>query len=124
MHLHDAVQYWENLQAALAHATLLKAAMGMEPDESRKIVDINLNDLPILPDNHPQYERRLETRLRVKTQNRSNRRARYAIAMKQRTDVYTMLYQSAQSNAPMFARELREACDYTRLGCASTKGSA
>ena len=25
VHLHDAVQYWENVQAALAHATLLKA---------------------------------------------------------------------------------------------------
>ena len=53
MHLHDAVQYWESTQAALAHAGLLKAAMGMEPDEASKIVDIDLstsylNSLPII----------------------------------------------------------------------------
>ena len=44
MHLHDAVAYWESTQAALAHAGLLKAAMGMEPDDALKIVDTNLGD--------------------------------------------------------------------------------
>ena len=90
MHLHDAVAYWEAAQGALADAGLLKAAMGMEPDESRKIVDINPNELPVLPPEHPQYYRQLETMLRIKTQNKSNRRQRYAIVMKQRTEVYTI----------------------------------
>ena len=114
MHLHDAVQYWESTQAALAHAGLLKAAMGMEPDEASKIVDIDLDELPELPADHPGYERRLETRLRMRTQNKSNRRQRYAIIMRQRTSVYSMMYSSAEPKAPIFARELREACDYTR----------
>ena len=53
MHLHNAVEYWEGVQAALAHASILKAAMGMEPDESRKIVDIDPSQLPVLPPEHP-----------------------------------------------------------------------
>ena len=116
MHLHDAVAYWENIQAVLAHSGLLKAAMAMEPDDARKIVDVDLGELPVLPQDHPQYYRNLETRLRIKTQNKSNRRQRYAIIMKQRTAVYTMLYKSVEPKAPIFARELREACDYSREG--------
>ena len=46
MHLHDAVQYWESAQAALADAQLLKAAMGMQPDEAEKIVDVDLKEIP------------------------------------------------------------------------------
>ena len=118
MHLHDAVAFWESVQAALANAGLLKAAMGMEPDESRKIVDVDPESLPKLPPDHSQYYRQLETLLRIKTQNKSNRRQRYAIIMQQRTSVYSMMYQSAKPNAPIFARELREACDYTRDGVA------
>ena len=66
MHLHEAVQFWENVQAALAHAMLLKAAMGMEPDEAKQIVDVDLNLLPVLPQDHPQYYRQLETKLCIR----------------------------------------------------------
>ena len=34
--------------------------------------------------------------------------------MKQRTDVYSAFYKSAEPKAPIFARELRELCDYAR----------
>ena len=81
MRLHDAVAYWEGAQAALAHAGLLKSAMGMIPDDASRIVDINPSELPVLPPEHPQYYRQLETLLRIKTQNTSNRRQRYAIIM-------------------------------------------
>ena len=118
MHLYDAVQYWESAQTALAHASLLKAAMGMQPDEAKRIVDVDLSQLPVLTPDHPQYYRQLETKLRIKTQNKSNRIQRYTIIMKQRTDVYTLFYKSAEPRAPIFARELREACDYTRDGLA------
>ena len=118
MHLHDSVSYWEGVQAALAHAGLLKSAMGMDPDDALKIVDVNLDELPALPPGDRDYERRLETRSRIKAQNKSNRRQRYAIIMRQRTEVYTSLYQSVEPKAPIFARELREACDYTRDGIA------
>ena len=60
MHLHDAVAFWEAAQSALADEGLLKAAMGMEPDESRKIVDIDPKALPVLPPEHPQYYRQLD----------------------------------------------------------------
>ena len=52
MRLHDAVQFWESTQAALAHAGLLKAAMGMLPDDAAKIVDVDLEELPELPHDH------------------------------------------------------------------------
>ena len=45
--------------------------------------------------------------LRIQTQNKSNHRQRYAIVMRQRIEVYTMLYASVKPNAPIFARELR-----------------
>ena len=95
--LHDAVQFWESAQAALAHAGLLKAAMGMEPDDAKQIVDLDLNQLHALAPEHPQYYRQVESILRIKTQNKSNRIRRYAIVMKQRTDVYTMFYKSAEA---------------------------
>ena len=76
MHLHDAVQFWESAQTALAHASLLKAAMGMQPDEAKRIVDVDLSQLPVLTPDHPQYYRQLETKLRIKTQNKSNRISR------------------------------------------------
>ena len=116
MRLHDAVQFWESAQTALAHAGLLKAAMGMIPDEADQIVDLDLSELPALPPDHPQYYRQLETMLKVKAQNKSNRIKRYAIIMKQRTAVYTMMHKSAEAKAPIFARELRESCDYSRAG--------
>ena len=53
--LHDAVQFWESAQAALAHAGLLKAAMGMEPDDAKQMVDLDLNQLHALAPKHPQY---------------------------------------------------------------------
>ena len=66
MHLHDAVAYWESAQAALAYAGLLKTAMGMEPDDALKIVDIDLNKLPELQPGDCDYERRLETKQKIK----------------------------------------------------------
>ena len=45
LRLHDAVAYWESAQGALAFNGLLKAAMGMEPDEAKKIVDIDLGEI-------------------------------------------------------------------------------
>ena len=62
MRLHDAVAYWEGAQAALAHAGLLKSAMGMVPDDASKIVDIDPSELPVLPADHPQYYRQLLAR--------------------------------------------------------------
>ena len=99
MRLHDAVQFWESVQTALAHVGLLKSAMGLVPDEADQIVDLDLSSLPVLPPEHPQYYRQLETMLKVKAQNKSNRKKRYAIIMKQRTAVYTMMHKSAETMA-------------------------
>ena len=81
MRLHDAVKFWESAQTALAHAGLLKTAMGLIPDEADQIVDLDLSELPVLPPDHPQYYRQLETMLKVKAQNKSNRIKRYAISL-------------------------------------------
>ena len=55
LHLHDADccgVLWESAQGALAFNGLLKAAVGMEPDEAKTIVDIDLDEIPILPQDH------------------------------------------------------------------------
>ena len=74
--------------------------MGIVPDEADQIVGSRSLHAARAPARsiHPQYYRQLETMLKVKAQNKSNRKKRYAIIMKQRTAVYTMMHKSAESN--------------------------
>ena len=114
--LHESVHYWELTQTKLATAGLSKAAEGKMPDKAASYVDTDLNELPVLPIDHRDHERRNEVRLAERKKNHTNRRKRYEITMEQRTAVFASLYESAEKAAPMFARELREACDYSRSG--------
>ena len=116
MRMHEAVQYWEDAQSALSGAGLLRVAQGLDPEEVEKYPVMDLGEIPALPVSDPGHHRRHETRARQKTLNASHRKLRYALVMKSRTAVYTAFYKSASKNAPVFARELREACDYSRDG--------
>ena len=118
LRMHDAVQYWEAVQSALSGLGLLSVAQGMDPDDVAKYPIVNLSEIPALPRDDPGHHRRHEARVKQKTQNISYRKLRYALVMKGRTPVYTAFYKSAKTNAPVFARELREACDYSRAGVA------
>ena len=114
--MHEAVQYWEDAQSALSGAGLLRVAQGLDPEEVEKYPVMDLDEIPALPVSDPGHHRRHETRARQKTLNASHRKLRYALVMKSRTAVYMAFYKSASKNAPVFARELREACDYSRDG--------
>ena len=114
--LHESVQYWESIQTRIATAGLSKAAEGKVPDKAEAYVDTDLSLLPVLPVEHKDHERRNEVRLMERKKNSANSRKRYEIVMGQRTAVFASLYRSCEKSAPMFARELREACDYARSG--------
>ena len=114
--LHDSVQWWESSQTRFAASGLLTTAQGGAPTTAERIVDVPLDSLPDLPADHPHFEKRRETRIRTQAQNASNARQRFAIIMEGRTKVFAAIYQSAENSAPMFARELRERCDYARHG--------
>ena len=72
--LHESVQYWESTQTKLATAGLSKAAEGKVPDKAAAYVDTDLSELPVLPVDHRDHERRNEARLteRKKNQHSSN----------------------------------------------------
>ena len=114
--LHESVQWWESTQIRLAVAGLIKTANGQAPDEALLIIDTDMSELPVLDVNHRDFERRNEVRLMEKKRNAVNRRKRYRIIMGQRTAVFSSLFNACEESAPMFARELREACDYARVG--------
>lgn len=113
-HLHEAVKWWESTQARIAAAGLATTAAGGSPASSNSYVDVPLDSLPDLPSDHPQFERRRESRIRIQTQNAVNARRRYSIIMEGRTEIFSAFHMCAEETAPMFARELREACDYAR----------
>ena len=113
---HESVHWWESSQTRIAAAGLQTTATGGAPTSALRIVDVPLDSLPELPVSHPQHERRHETRIRTQAQNAANTRQRYALIMEGRTKIFAAIYVSAEQSAPMFARELREQCDYARHG--------
>ena len=113
--LHTAVQWWESTQTKLATAQLLKSANGKTPDSAARIQDTNLSEIPELPATDRDHHRRQELRIATRKKNAINRMDRHRIIMNERTAVFSAIYESAEESAPMFARELREACDYATL---------
>ena len=113
--LHTAVQWWESTQTKLATMQLLKSANGKTPDAADRIRDLPLTEIPSLPVGDRDHHRREELRIATRRKNAINRMDRHRIIMSERTAVFSALYESAEESAPMFARELKEACDYSRL---------
>ena len=95
---------------------ILAAASGKQPDAAARIIDTKLSEIPELPIGDRDYNRRIELRISVRKQNERNRMDRYNITMRELTAVFSAIYEAAEQSAPMWARELREACDYSRIG--------
>ena len=113
---HEAVQWWESTHTRIAAAGLITTAKGGSPPAATRLVDVPLDSLPDLPRDHSNFERRRELRIRTQTQNAANARQRYSLTMEGRTTIFAAIYRSLETTAPMFARELRESCDYARHG--------
>ena len=64
LYAHAATQHLEQLDAFLTGKELLVVAQGGESDAVRQIVDFDLSEIPELPPEHPQHERRHETRIK------------------------------------------------------------
>ena len=114
--LHEAVQWWEVAQTRIASAGLSLVVTGGLPASAARIVDTPLDTLPDLPAHHPHFERRRELRVKMQIQNAANAKLRDALVLDGRTAVFIAIHHSAEASAPMFARELRERCDYSRHG--------
>ena len=67
---------------------LTQVAHGATPDPVKEIVDVPLDDLPLLDEGHPRYESRIETRTRTAAHNRANMIKRYSIWMELRTGLF------------------------------------
>ena len=88
---------------------LLAVAQGQIPAAAAQIIDIDLSSLPELPQDHRDYQRRLETRIKVQAQNDANASKRWAIVMDAWTDLYIAIKACTETTAPVFSRQLRDA---------------
>ena len=110
-HAHVGAQWWEHAEAILAGLHLLAVAQGYEPASARHIKDINLAEIPELPTNHRDHQRRLESRIKVKAQNESNAEKRRTLKLEAWTQLYALFKTSTELTAPVFSRELKKLCD-------------
>ena len=111
---HVSVKWVESTEAAFG--LLLAVAQGGWPHEARLIRDRSLEDIPALPDTHPDHHRRLEARLRLQYENDCNQQKRVQMCMRARTSIYQMLHKACEKNAPTLARQLHDSCDLSALG--------
>ena len=80
---HTASLYEEAATTRLSSLGLLAAAQGHTSPAVKCIVDVDLSELPELPATHRDHTLRLETRIRIKAQNRANDEKRKAITMRE-----------------------------------------
>jgi hypothetical protein len=108
---HAGQQYREQAEARFASLGLLAVANGQPHANVRAIVDVDLADVPALPVGHRDYERRMETRTKIKAQNQANEERRFTIQMDAWTKVYAYLKQSTERHAPVLSRQIMNLCD-------------
>ena len=111
---HAATTYREQAEARLAHLHLLVVAQGGVPPSVDCIIDVDLDDIPELPQSHRDYHRRMELRIKVRRDNEQNAAKRYGLIMDAWTEVYTILKTSTEVSAPVLSRELKECCDLSQ----------
>ena len=88
---HAGTQWLELAEARLAAAKLLAVAQGHAPPATTCIIDVDLADLPMLPESHRDHVRRLETRIKIEAQNKANAQKRFTLTMEAWTEVYTVV---------------------------------
>ena len=113
---HLKTEWWQQLMVRMSAVPgLTQIAHGEEPAPAKALIDFPLESIPPLPEDHPRYESRLETRIKYEAQNAANQVQRYNIFMQLSTGLFASLYISAKETNPLFAKLLYEACDYRRL---------
>ena len=83
---HQATQFREAAETALADRGLLAVAQGFPPPAAKCIIDIDLAELPELPQTHRDYHRRHETRIKAAKDNRANEEKRFTLTMEAWSD--------------------------------------
>ena len=111
---HAAAQYKEQVDARLTGAGLLAVAQGEDPPAVRSIILYDLTRFPELPPTHPQYERRLETRMKYEAINAANLEKREQITLTAWTTLYTLFKTSTEATDPVLSRELLDMCDLAK----------
>ena len=111
---HAAAMYKEQVETRLAANHLLVVAQGGSPPAADCIIDVSLSDVPLLPTTHRDYERRMETRIKIQNTNAQNAVKRYNLTMDAWTEIYTLFKTSTESAAPALSRELKELCDLSQ----------
>ena len=107
---HAASAYREQVEARLAELGWLASAQGLQSEAVKAIVDIDLTRLPELDPADRDYNRRMETRIKLEAQNEANRQRRCAIQLSEWTKIYAALKKSTETSAPVLSRELQERC--------------
>ena len=108
---HDGAVWKEKAEARLVTTHHLAIANGLDPPSVKAIIDIDLTELPELPTDHRDYNRRHESRIKILAQNKSNAERRFDLRMTAWTELYAKLKACTENNAPVLSRELTTLCD-------------
>ena len=100
---HHKTEWWQQLLVRMSAVPgLTQIAHGEEPAPAKALIDFPMDSIPLLPEDHPRYESRLETRLKYEAQNAANQVQRYNIFMQLSTGLFASLYISAkETNQPL-----------------------
>jgi hypothetical protein len=105
---HVATAYRNAAEARLASRGLLAVAQGGMPPAAAQIIDVDLTELPELPADHRDHNRRKESRIRIIATNRANDVKRKQLVYDAWTDIYGLVYKSVEVTAPVLAQELKD----------------
>ena len=108
---HVATTFRNAAEARLASRGLLAVAQGGMPPAAAQIINVDLTELPELPVDHRDHNRRKETRIRTITANKANDVKRKQLIYDAWTEIYGLVYKSVEVSAPVLAQELKDHCD-------------
>ena len=108
---HVATTFRNAAEARLASRGLLAVAQGGMPPAAAQIINVDLTELPELPVDHRDHNRRKETRIRTITANKANDVKRKQLIFDAWTEIYGLVYKSVEVSAPVLAQELKDHCD-------------
>ena len=94
----------------LAPYELVVVAETGVPPAANEIIDVDLDDFPELPIDHPHHERRRDARILQLKQNQQNVERRARITLRAWTTLFEALRSCCVAKAPLLATELYEVC--------------
>ena len=109
--LHTRIEWKDSAIYRLADAGLLAVAEGEIPSEATEIVDVPLDEYPILPSDHPHFYRNHTERLRISATNKANKIKRRNITLRSWTHLYSSLARATETTCPLLYKEMKTICD-------------